>query len=64
MSTNEILIIIFLFASLISKIFIFTIEIKFKYKILENLSVVAICCDFLVITMVCDYIFKWGWFFK
>ena len=64
MSTNEILIIIFLFASIISKIFIFTIEIKFKYKILENLAVVAICCDFLVITVICDYIFNWGWFFK
>ena len=49
MSTNEILIIIFLIASIISKIFIFAIEIKFKYKILENLAVVAICCDFVVI---------------
>ena len=64
MSTNEILIIIFLIASIISKIFIFAREIKFKYNILENLAVVAICCDFLVITKVCDYIFKWGWFFK
>ena len=64
MSTNEIVIIIFLFASLISKIFIFTIEIKFKYKILENLAVVSIYCDFFVISMACDYIFKWGWFFK
>lgn len=64
MSTNEILIIIFLIASIISKIFIFAIEIKFKYKILENLAVVAICCDFVVILMVCDYIFKWGCFFK
>lgn len=64
MSTNEILIIIFLIASIISKIFIFTIEINFKYRILEKLAVVVICCDFFVITMVCDYIFKWGWFFK
>ena len=64
MSTNEILIIIFLFASIILKIFIYTIEINFKYKILEKLAVVVICCDFFVITMVCDYIFKWGWFFK
>lgn len=64
MSTNEILIIIFLIASIISKIFIFTIEINFKYRILEKLAVVVICCDFFVITMVCDYMFKWGWFFK
>lgn len=42
MSTNEILIIIFLFASIISKIFIFTIEINFKYRILEKLAVVVI----------------------
>ena len=63
MSTNEILMIVFLLASVFSKIFILGIEIKFKYKLLENLAVVAVCCDFLVITVICDYIFKWGWFF-
>lgn len=63
MSSNEILMIIFLFVSIISKIFILAIEFKFKYKILENLAVVAVCCDFLMITLICDYIFKWGLFF-
>ena len=62
MSTNEILI-VFLLISVFSKIFILGIEFKFKYKLLENLAVIAVCCDFLVITVICDYIFKWGWFF-
>lgn len=62
MSTNEILV-VFLLISVFSKIFILGIELKFKYKLLENLAVLAVCCDFLVITVICDYIFKWGWFF-
>ena len=61
MSTNEILMIVFLLTSVFSKIFI--LAIGFKYKILENLAVIAVCYDFLVITVICDYIFKWGWFF-
>lgn len=63
MSRNEVLMVVFLLVSLFSKIFILGIEIKFKYKLLENLAVAAVCCDFLVITVICDYIFKWGWFF-
>ena len=62
MSTNEILM-VFLLISVFSKIFILGIEFKFKYKLLENLAVIAVCCDFLVITVICDYIFKWGLFF-
>lgn len=61
MSTNEILMIVFLLTSVFSKIFI--LVIGFKYKILESLAVVAICYDFLVMAVICDYIFKWGWFF-
>ena len=61
MSTNEILIVTFLLVSFISKIFI--LAIGFKYKILENLAVATVCFDFLTIIAICDYIFKWGWFF-
>ena len=64
MSTNEIFVVFLLLISVFSKIFILGIEFKFKYKLLENLAVVAVCCDFLVITVICDYIFKWGCFFN
>ncbi len=64
MSRNEILMVVFLLVSLFSKIFILAIEIDFKHKLLEKLAVAAVCCDFLAITAICDYIFKWGWFFQ
>ncbi|HAU87395.1 MAG TPA: hypothetical protein DCW90_18495 [Lachnospiraceae bacterium] len=63
MSINEIMIVVFMIISFFSKIFILGIEFNFKHKLLENLAVAAFSCDFIVIFVICDYIFKWGCFF-
>lgn len=47
MSTNEILIIVFLLVSFFSKIFILGLEFNFKHKWLENVAVLAFVCDFI-----------------